>query len=31
LLEGLSDQQTNEEFNERLDASIAQIYRASVH
>jgi fructose-bisphosphate aldolase class I len=31
LLEGLSDQQTDEEFNGRLDASIEQIFRASVH
>jgi fructose-bisphosphate aldolase, class I len=31
LLEGLFDQQTDEQFDERLDASIAQIFRASVH
>src|ERR1700727_274964 len=31
LLEGLTDGQTDEEFNARLDASIAQIYEASVH
>jgi fructose-bisphosphate aldolase, class I len=31
LLEGLSDQQTDEQFNARLDASIAQIFEASVN
>jgi fructose-bisphosphate aldolase, class I len=31
LLEGLTDGQTDDEFNARLDASIAQIYQASVH
>ncbi len=31
LLEGLSDQQTDEEFNDTLDASIAQIFTASAH
>ena len=30
LLEGLSDEQTDEQFTARLDASIAQIYDASV-
>jgi fructose-bisphosphate aldolase, class I len=30
LLEGLSDQQTDEQFHARLDASIGQIFRASV-
>lgn len=30
LLDGLTDQQTDEEFNAQLDASIAQIYAASV-
>ena len=30
LLEGLSDQQTDEQFNTQLDVSIAQIYKASV-
>jgi fructose-bisphosphate aldolase class I len=30
LLEGLRDDQTDEEFNARLEASIAQIYQASV-
>ncbi len=30
LLEGLTDGQTDEQFNATLDASIAQIYRASV-
>jgi fructose-bisphosphate aldolase class I len=30
LLEGLSDEQTDEQFNAQLDASIEQIYRASV-
>jgi fructose-bisphosphate aldolase class I len=31
LLEGLSDDQTDEQFTAQLDASIAQIYDASVH
>ena len=31
LLEGLSDGQSDEQFNARLDASIAQIYQASVN
>jgi fructose-bisphosphate aldolase class I len=31
LLEGLAESQTDEEFNATLDASIAQIYDASVH
>ena len=31
LLEGLTDGQTDEQFNARLAASIAQIYQASVH
>jgi len=31
LLEGLSDEQTDAQFNAELDASIAQIYDASVH
>jgi fructose-bisphosphate aldolase class I len=31
LLEGLTDQQTEEQFNAQLDASIAQIFEASVH
>ena len=31
LLEGLSDQQTDEQFAAQLDASIAQIYEASVN
>jgi fructose-bisphosphate aldolase, class I len=31
LLEGLTDGQTDEQFNARLDASIAQIYQASVN
>jgi fructose-bisphosphate aldolase class I len=31
LLEGLTDGQTDEQFNARLDASIEQIYQASVH
>jgi fructose-bisphosphate aldolase, class I len=31
LLEGLTDGQTDDQFNARLDASIAQIYQASVH
>jgi fructose-bisphosphate aldolase, class I len=30
LLEGLTESQTDEQFNARLDASIEQIYRASV-
>ena len=30
LLEGLTDGQTDEQFNARLEASVAQIYRASV-
>jgi fructose-bisphosphate aldolase class I len=30
LVEGLSDQQTDEEFNATLDASIASIYQASI-
>ncbi|MGH8861354.1 MAG: fructose bisphosphate aldolase [Jatrophihabitantaceae bacterium] len=30
LLEGLTDQQTDEQFNARLDASVAEIYAASV-
>lgn len=30
LLEGLSDQQSDAQFNQQLDESIAQIYRASV-
>jgi fructose-bisphosphate aldolase, class I len=30
LLEGLTESQTDEQFNARLDASIAQIYQASV-
>jgi fructose-bisphosphate aldolase class I len=30
LLEGLSDQQTDEQFHEQLDASIGQIFAASV-
>jgi fructose-bisphosphate aldolase class I len=30
LLEGLSDEQTDAQFNAQLDASIAQIYAASV-
>ncbi len=30
LLEGLSDGQTDEQFNAQLDASIAQIFKASV-
>jgi fructose-bisphosphate aldolase class I len=29
LLEGLSDEQTDEQFNTRLDASVAQIFDAS--
>ena len=31
LLEGLTDNQTNEQFNARLESSIEQIYQASVH
>ena len=31
LLEGLTESQTDEQFNARLDASIEQIYQASVH
>ena len=31
LLEGLTEGQTDEQFNAQLDASIAEIYRASVH
>jgi fructose-bisphosphate aldolase, class I len=31
LLEGLTDSQTDEEFNARLESSVEQIYRASVH
>jgi fructose-bisphosphate aldolase class I len=31
LLEGLSDDQTDEQFNAQLEASITQIYDASVH
>jgi fructose-bisphosphate aldolase, class I len=31
LLEGLSDGQSDEEFNATLDASIEEIYKASVH
>jgi fructose-bisphosphate aldolase class I len=31
LLEGLSDQQTDDQFNTQLDGSIAQIFDASVH
>jgi fructose-bisphosphate aldolase, class I len=31
LLEGLTEGQTDEEFNARLESSIEQIYRASVH
>jgi fructose-bisphosphate aldolase class I len=30
LLEGLSDEQTDEQFNAQLDKSIAQIFEASV-
>jgi fructose-bisphosphate aldolase class I len=30
LLEGLTESQTDEQFNAQLDASIEQIYRASV-
>ena len=31
LLEGLSDEQSDEQFNAQLEASIAQIYQASVN
>jgi fructose-bisphosphate aldolase class I len=31
LLEGLSEQQTDEQFHARLDASVGQIFDASVH
>ncbi|MDN4597677.1 MULTISPECIES: fructose bisphosphate aldolase [Leifsonia] len=31
LLEGLAAEQTNEQFNARLNASLAQVYAASVH
>jgi len=31
LLQGLSDQQTSKQFHARLDASIGQIFDASVH
>jgi fructose-bisphosphate aldolase class I len=31
LLEGLSADQTDEQFTARLDASVAQIYAASTH
>jgi fructose-bisphosphate aldolase, class I len=31
LLEGLFDEQSDEQFNAQLEASIAQIYQASVH
>ncbi|MDQ2874559.1 MAG: fructose bisphosphate aldolase [Actinomycetota bacterium] len=31
LLEGLSDEQSDEQFNAQLDASVAQIYEASVN
>ena len=31
LLEGLADQQTDEQFHAQLDASIGQIFTASVH
>jgi fructose-bisphosphate aldolase class I len=30
LLEGLSDKQTDQQFNTKLDASIAQIFEASM-
>jgi hypothetical protein len=30
LLEGLSDEQSDEQFNAQLDMSIAQIFQASV-
>jgi fructose-bisphosphate aldolase class I len=31
LLEGLSDEQTDEQFNATLEHSVAQIYAASLH
>ena len=31
LLEGLTDQQNEAQFHDRLDASVAQIWNASVH
>jgi fructose-bisphosphate aldolase class I len=31
LLQGLSDEQTDEQFNAQLDAAISQIYDASVN
>ena len=31
LLEGLTESQTDEEFNAQLESSVEQIYRASVH
>lgn len=31
LLEGLTDEQTDDEFNATLEASVAQIYDASVN
>jgi fructose-bisphosphate aldolase class I len=31
LLEGLSDEQTDEQFNAQLDTSIAQIFEASIN
>jgi fructose-bisphosphate aldolase, class I len=31
LLEGLTESQTDEQFNARLESSIEQIYQASVH
>jgi fructose-bisphosphate aldolase class I len=31
LLEGLSDEQTDEQFNATLEHSVAQIYSASLH
>ena len=31
LLEGLSAEQTDEQFNALLEASIAEIYKASLH
>jgi fructose-bisphosphate aldolase class I len=30
LLEGLTDQQTDDQFNQQLDSSITQIFDASV-
>jgi fructose-bisphosphate aldolase class I len=30
LLEGLTDEQSDEQFNAQLEASVAQIYAASV-